>query len=177
MRMSMRVSSHNLKLLMGISNSKFWRWFSEKETPRWQLLTGAILLFLAQSIFSYFLLVSDQRQTNNAQLEAQIRLSAIDFQSHAANYVAAMIEQRPDLEEVRRTLMDSIVNQYSHLELAENYLSQDERYLAAEYREELQVLLETIPNINDPLELDLFWSSVSDVVESRNQFLNAFQGS
>ncbi|MBF9048152.1 hypothetical protein LSUCC0031_13600 [Rhodobacterales bacterium LSUCC0031] len=158
---------------MAQRSNRLQTWFSRTETPRWQLLTGAVVLFVAQSVFSYFLLVSENRQSVENAIVAELRLSAIDFQTYAANYVAAVLENGESAQFARQTLVDSIVSQHSHLDLATQYLSQSEVVLAARYREQLRRLAEVVSEIDDPIQLGEFWKVTSDVIEARNDFLAA----
>jgi hypothetical protein len=157
--------------------NKFQTWFSRTETPRWQLFAGGVLLFLAQSLFSYFILISDSRQSVENSVVAEIRLSAIDFQTYAANYVAAVLNDDESAQIARQALMESIISQHSHLDLATQYLSQNELAFAARYREQLRRLSEVVSEIDDPIQLGAFWEITSDVLEARNDFLTAIVNS
>lgn len=156
-------------------------WLSDQSVPRWQLLTGATLVLAANFFISVWLQSVDHRaslelaeQQEVRDRMTEIRLTAVDFQTFAADYVSAVIAGN-DLSVPEKALIENVMRQHSVVELSRSIYGRKTLDQAAEYQEALTAFNMIVPKSHDIVEMAPFWQAASRVLTARDAFLMSLQ--
>lgn len=145
-------------------------WLQGTESPRWLLGVGFVVTFslsVAANFWTYSWSKAD------AQLQ-QLTTISNDLNVVAAAFVNQLLDNPTQVAEVRSDLRETIVR--FHSELSDP--NRDFGTQAALHAEETKRLLETlsaqVAEIDDPAQLGVFWTTLYQVVESRNELLASY---
>ncbi|WP_188790825.1 hypothetical protein [Salipiger pallidus] len=135
---------------------------------------------MATSAFNIFLQSRDHRHAGDLartellkERSQEVRNAAYDFQTFAAAYVSAVIEDEDGVHEARRRLMDNVLSQHSTVEMAQGVFSKDVVSAAAGYKSALLEFSTALADANTILEMRPFWEAASDVLVERQKLMDA----
>lgn len=156
-------------------------WLKSQGSPRWQIISGGIILFLSNAAFSIWMQYSNESAANDRAAKqeilnrlAEMRLAAMDFQTYAGAYVGAVLEGG-DINSNEKTLIESIMRQHTAVELSKGLYSQETVASAARYQAALAKFNSIVPKSSSVLEMAPFWEAASEVLLARDEFFRSLE--
>lgn len=157
----------------------FSSFFLSKETPRWQLMAGGLIVIAAAFGQNYYFFQKEQRLEAAAEAERrvedkllEIQRQSVDFQTYAGAFVSAVLDQAPSVDEHRKRLIDNLIAQDTAIDVSARIFDPQAKQAADEYRSALKVLKGTAESAHDVLSLSSFWTAASDLLVARNALLD-----
>ena len=154
------------------------RFFTSKETTRGWVLVGGALLLLLGTLADWWLFAETRayrqeevQQKLIARNIQDIRSYSIDFQTLGAAYVAAVLDDRENINEHLEELRENVVTQYAAFDVYAGMLDETTLVALERYRQELQEMGDELAGGHSVLSLRSFWEAASGLLVARNEVI------
>lgn len=150
-------------------------WLRAETTSRGWMVAGAVAVIIVNTLISggmWYLQVkvdNDRAVTELVQKRSEeIRLAALDFQTFAAAYAAAVVDGADDIPQARARLLENVMRQYSTIDMIESLLPAAAREPVVGYKSALAEFSSVITDTDDVLRMRPFWEGAAQVLTARD---------
>ena len=145
------------------------RWFTATETPRWVLISGAVLTLATTSLSTIYLQDKNRIDSSRSAMIQSMIDSGGQFQVFASAFSTEMFENKNVSTETRINLISNLNEQYYKLKDIAPFLPKEGQKIATLYQNSLIKMRKRIDAVHDIMSMKDFWSQASDLTLFRNK--------
>jgi hypothetical protein len=158
---------------------KLKEWFHSKWISWATVAMSVIASTVISSTASYFVTTwtdATKRKLDVSDAQTRSLLDAmVQFQTFAASFASELSETKQVSPETRRRLVENLNEQYARAKFVDNLLPPSKVEVAANYRDQVVKMIESVHSTNDMTDMSKFWSNAARLTVARNRLNDAIR--